>query len=149
MPGSPYDTPLPAKPAGKVALARRAELLAAVPLFAGAPKRHVRHLARLTRIERFEAGQDMVTEGEPSTAAFLIVAGQASVRRNGRKVADVAANDLVGELGLLTDRPRNATVRTTTPVEAIALDRAGLRSAVHEFPSLGWHLVGTVAERLT
>ena len=149
MPGPVFDTPLPMKSAGKLALARRVEILEDVPLFAGVSKRHLRHLAKLSRVEVFEADQDMVTEGQPSTAAFVIVAGSAVVRRKGRKVAEVTANDLVGELGLLIDRPRHATVRTTTPVEAIALDRKGLKAAVEEFPALGWHLLETVADRLS
>lgn len=149
VPGPVYDTPLPRKSAGKLALARRVEILEKVPLFAGVPKRHLRHLAKLARVETFEADQDMVTEGQPSTAAFVIVAGNAVVRRKGRKLADVAKNDLVGELGLLTERNRNASVRTTTPVEAIALDRQGLKAAVEEFPALGWHLLETVADRLS
>lgn len=149
MPGPIYDTPLPRKPAGKLAIARRIEILEKVPLFAGLSKRHLRHLAKLTRVEVFEPGQDMVSEDQPSTAAFVIVAGSAVVRRNGRKVAEVARNDLVGELGLLIDRPRNASVRATTPVEAIALDRSGLKAAVEEFPALGWHLLETVADRLS
>ncbi|MEM7287861.1 MAG: cyclic nucleotide-binding domain-containing protein [Actinomycetota bacterium] len=149
MAGPVYDTPLPRKDAGKLAIARRVEILGTVPLFAGVPKRHLRHLAKQSRVEVFEAGQDMVTEGQPSTAAFVIVAGSAVVRRNGRKLAEVAKHDLVGELGLLCERPRNASVRTTTPVEAITLDRRGLRAAVEEFPALGWHLLETVAERLS
>ena len=149
MPGPIYDTPVPAKSAAKVALARRTELLGSVPLFAGVSKRHLRSLAKRTRLEVFEAGQDMVTQGEPSTAAFIVVAGSAVVRRNGRKVADIAGNDLAGELGLLIDRPRNASVRTTTPVEAIALDRKAQKAAIEEYPTLGWHLLETVADRLS
>ena len=148
MAGPVFDTPVPRKDAGKLAIARRVEILETVPLFAGVPKRHLRHLAKLSHIEQFEADQDMVVEGEPSTTAFVIVAGSAVVRRNGRKVAEVGQNELVGELGLLCQRPRNSSVRTTTPVEAIALDRKGLRAAVEEFPALGWHLLETVAARL-
>ena len=132
----------------KLALAERMRLLQAVPLFDGAAKRHVRHVARLARLERFEADQDVLTEGQPSTAAFVIIGGEAVVRRKGRKIADVGQGDIVGELGLLLDRPRNASVRTLTPLDCLALDRSTLKATVEEFPKFGWHLLQTVAARL-
>ncbi|MEM9465758.1 MAG: cyclic nucleotide-binding domain-containing protein [Actinomycetota bacterium] len=133
----------------KVAQAERMEILGRLPLFDGAAKRHLRAIARATRLEQFDPDQDLLVEGQPSTSAFVIVAGRAAVRRGGRKVAEVGPGDIVGELGLLTDRPRNATVRTTGPMECLALDRAGLQAAVMEHPALGWHLLGTVADRLS
>lgn len=131
-----------------VAQAQRVALLEGVPLFDGVPKRHLRHLAKLTRIEQFEAGQDMIVEGQPATTAFVIIAGSATVRRRGRRIGSVGAGDVVGELGLILNRPRAATVRTDTPVECLALDRRGLESAVKELPGLGWLLLQTVADRL-
>ncbi len=133
----------------KLAQADRLEMLARVPLFEGAAKRHLRHLAKLTRLEQFEAERELITQGQPSRAAFVVVAGTATVRRNGRRIADVGPGDIVGELGLLLDQPRNATVRSTTPMLCLALDRAGLRSAVLEHPAFGWHLLQTVAHRLS
>ncbi len=132
----------------KIALAERVELLSGVPLFRDAPKRHLRHVAKQMRLVQAEPNQSLVREGEASTQAYLIVAGRAAVRRNGRKIAELGPGDFVGELGLLLDRPRSATVVSLTVVEVLALDQRGLRSAVLEIPALGWHLARTVASRL-
>ena len=78
----------------------------------------------------------------------MIVAGSAQVRRNGRKIAELGRGDIVGELGLLLNRPRNATVKATSSVECLALDQAALKATVSEFPALGWRLLQTVAARL-
>lgn len=149
MAQTPFDLPQRRKDPRAIALAERVDLLKSVPLFAGAAKRHLRSLARQSRVELFEPGQNLVTEGRESTSAFVIVAGTAVVRRKGRKVAEVGPNELVGELGLLIGRPRIGTVSALTPLEAIAVDERGLRAAVQEFPAFGWYLVQTVAERLS
>lgn len=143
-----FPSPSPGVDPRKVAQAERLELLGRQPLFDGATKRHLREIARHTRLEQFEPDQELLVEGQPSSAAFVIVAGRAAVRRKGRKLAEVGPGDIVGELGLLADRPRNATVQAIGPMECLALDRAGLRTAVLEHPALGWNLLGTVAERL-
>ncbi len=141
-------SPTPGADQRKVAQSERMEILGRLALFDGAAKRHLREIARHTRLEQFEPDQDLLVEGQPSISAFVIVAGRASVRRKGRKVAEVGPGDIVGELGLLADRPRNATVRALGPMECLALERAGLQAAVMEHPALGWALLGTVAERL-
>lgn len=149
MAQSAFDIPIPGKDARAIALGDRVDILKQVPLFAGAAKRHLRHLAKRSRVEQFEPGQPLVSEGQTSTVAFVVVAGSAVVRRNGRKIAEIGAGDVVGEIGLLTGRPRTGTVQATTPLEAIAVDKRGLRAAVEEFPAFGWYLVETVADRLS
>jgi CRP/FNR family cyclic AMP-dependent transcriptional regulator len=133
----------------KLAQSHRVEILQQLPLFDGVAKRHIRHFARLTRIEQFGTDQDLLKEGEPSTVAFALLAGTAVVRKKGRKVAELGPGDLAGELGLLLERPRASTVRSTSPVECLALDRRALKAAVVEFPEFGWRLLETVAQRLS
>jgi CRP-like cAMP-binding protein len=132
-----------------VSQANRVAFLQRIPFFDGVSKRHLRHIAKLTGVKQFEPGQDLFTEGQPSDLAYVVVAGTAVVRRNGRKINDVAPGDFVGELGLLLDRPRTASVISTAPMQCLTLDRKGLKSAVVEFPELGWRLLTTVADRLS
>lgn len=134
--------------ASRLARAEQVEHLAGVPLFASMPKRHLRRLARSTRQVTIEADQVLIAEGESSHEAYLIIAGRAVVRRKGRKLAELGPGDIVGELGLLLHRPRQATVRSTSPLEVLVLDRDDLREVVEESPELGWRLLETVAERL-
>ena len=132
----------------KIGQAERVRLLEEVPLFAGLAKRHLRHIADVVTVELIDADQDLLHEGDAPGAAYLIVAGTAVVRRNGRKIADLGVGDFAGELSLLRDRPRKATVHSTSPLECLVLDRASLRAAVGESPELAWHLLMTVADRL-
>ncbi len=126
----------------------RVRLLSGSALFRSCSKRQLRSLAKLTRVVQVEPGEALVTAGAPSTDAYLITAGSAEVKaRNGRS-ATLGPGEVVGELGLLLDRPRNATVRARTPLEVLALSRSDLKAAVEASPELGWSLLQTVAERL-
>ena len=102
---------------------------------------------------QIEPGEMLITAGAASTDAYLITAGSAevtgsSVKGRGGRAVQFGPGDVVGELGLLLDRPRNATVRATTPLECLALGRGDLKAAVETSPELGWSLLQTVAERL-
>ena len=102
-------------------------LLTRLPLFAGCSKRDLRALARRSHSVMVDAGATLFTEGAPSTAAYVIVAGTAEVRGRGRKIATLGPGDVVGELGLLLDRPRNATVTALTSIDALEIGRADLK----------------------
>jgi CRP-like cAMP-binding protein len=126
----------------------RVDELARVPLFARCSKRELRRVASEARVEQIEPGERLVSQGAPSPHLYVILAGTATVEREGEEIGDVTAGDIVGELGLLFDGPRNADVVATSALEVLSLDRAGLRRALDEVPGLGWTLLTTVAERL-
>lgn len=126
----------------------RARLLQASPLFRGCSKRQVKALAKVTRVVLVGPGEALISAGAVSTDAYVITAGSAEVKVRGSKATTLGPGDVVGELGLLLDRPRNATVRATTPLELLALNRDDLKAAVFASPELGWTLLQTVAERL-
>jgi len=132
-----------------LARATQVDHLAGVSLFAGCSKRELRHLARSTRLELHEPDDVLIAAGQPSREVFVIVAGHAVVRRNGRKVAERGPGDILGELGLLLHRDHVATVSATTPLEVLVLPQRALREAVEEIPGLGWKLLQTVAERMS
>ncbi|HEY5662704.1 MAG TPA: cyclic nucleotide-binding domain-containing protein [Ilumatobacter sp.] len=138
------------RPPGRRSAARAAQVdhLARLPLFAGCSKRDLRHLARSTRIDLLEPDAALFSAGQPSREAYVIVAGRAVVRRNGRKVAELGSGDFVGELGLLLHRDHAATVTAVTSLEVLALPQQALREAIDEVPGLGWKLLQTVADRL-
>lgn len=124
------------------------EHLAGLELFAACSKRELRHLARSTRLELHEPDDVLFAAGQPSREAFVVVAGHAVVRRNGRKLAELGPGDIVGELGLLLQRDHVATVTATTPLEVLVLPQRALREALDELPGLGWKLLRTVADRM-
>jgi CRP-like cAMP-binding protein len=126
----------------------RADELARVPMFARCSKRELKRLATEAHVERIDPGDVLVSQGAPSRELYVVLAGSAAIRRDGEVVDRVTTADVVGELGLLTDAPRNADVVATSALEVLSLDRAGLQRAVEEVPGIGWTLLTTVAERL-
>ena len=126
-----------------------AEHLAALPIFSGCSKRELRHLAGLSRQHQLEAGQPLFEQGQPASAAYVVVAGRVEVRRDGQPVAQLGPGQVVGELGLLLQRAHSATVTATTPVEVVALPQSALREAVEEVPGLAWNLLQAIADRLS
>jgi CRP-like cAMP-binding protein len=126
----------------------RADELARVPLFARCSKRELRRLASEAHIEQMEPGEKLVSRGSPSGHLYVILVGTAGIVRDGAEVDTVTTGDIVGELGLLFDEPRNADVVATSALEVLSLDRAGLRRALDAVPGMGWTLLTAVAERL-
>ena len=126
----------------------RADELARVPLFARCSKRQLRQLAAEAHVEQVEPGQRLFSAGSPSGQLYVILAGTARIVRDGTDVDEVTTGDVVGELGLLFDEPRNADVVAVSALEVVSLDRAGLQRTLDAVPGMGWTLLTTVAERL-
>ena len=78
----------------------------------------------------------------------VIVDGEASVTRRGRKINTVASGDFVGEIALVSDTPRTATVRTTTPTNALVLTRRDFRTLMKRVPSIQLKVLDALARRL-
>ncbi len=123
--------------------------LRAVPLFAACSRRELATVAKASRIDFVDAGQELIREGAPSTDCYVVLAGSATARRSGRKIARFAPGDIIGELGMLLDQPRSATVIADTPLDVLSLDRSQLQGLIDEVPGFGWKLLQGVAGRLT
>ena len=76
----------------------------------------------------------MIREGDVGDRFVLIVSGEAEVSREGTHVVTLYAGDHVGEIALLRDVPRTATVTARTPMELLTLDRAAFLEAVTGYP---------------
>jgi MFS family permease len=90
----------------------------------------VEELAAAIRPLRFDAGDELIREGDPGDEYLLLIAGEAEVSREGRHIRRLGPGSGVGEIALLRDVPRTATVRAVGSVEAYALDRESFLSAV-------------------
>ena len=78
----------------------------------------------------------------------MIVEGAADVHRGGRKIDSVTGGDFVGEVALIADTPRTATVRTTEPTRALVLTRRDFRTLMKRVPSIQLKAIEAVAARL-
>ncbi len=89
----------------------------------------------------FTFGQTIVREGEPADAFYLLVSGQARVVKQGDNAEEISLNmlrpgDSFGEMGLLEEASRNATVRATSDVSVLKLDRAVFQALIHTEPEI-------------
>lgn len=97
-------------------------------------------------------GQVAISEGEASETLFILVDGAVEVMRNGTKLAELGAGSHFGEMALLSQRPRSATVRAIAPSRLLALDRQSFYGLLQQDPTLAgkflWKLAQTLSLRL-
>jgi len=134
-----------------VALRRDAkvELLKKVPLFADCSKAELRALAKTADEIDLREGTVMTREGRPGREFFVLVEGSARVTKKGKKVADLSGGDWFGEIALLTDTPRTATVTAMSSVDVLVITDRRFRNVVETMPSIALKVLSSVSDRLT
>lgn len=126
----------------------KVELLKKVPLFADCSKAELRALAKSSDEIDLREGTVMTREGRPGREFFVLIEGTARVTKNGRKVAELTGGDWFGEIALITDRPRTATVTATSAVDVLVLTDRRFRQAVETMPTIALKVLSSVGERL-
>jgi CRP/FNR family cyclic AMP-dependent transcriptional regulator len=121
---------------------------ASVPLFEECSKRELKLIAKIAVVEPRAAGASLVTEGETGSNAFVILQGKCRVNRNGRRVGEVEAGGIVGELSMLNRAPRNATVIAETPLEVAIIPRKEFLALLDSSPSIRHKLLTSLAARV-
>jgi len=124
------------------------ELLRGVPIFAPLPARLLERLVLALSLETAEAGSAIFREGDRGNRFYLIVEGRATVEIGGRHVRSLARGDFFGELALLQDVPRTATVRALTALRLRALERDTFLATVTGHPASAEAAGSIVATRL-
>jgi CRP/FNR family transcriptional regulator, cyclic AMP receptor protein len=122
-----------------------ADSLARVSLFANLSGRHLRKLAKSTTEITYEPGAVIVREGGRTKTLFVILEGTARVVRNDRTIARRSAGDVIGEISMIDQRPRAASVIADTPMTCLMLDHDDLRQLVASDPQVAWSLLQTLA----
>jgi len=124
------------------------DLLKRVPLFSGCSKKELGSLALSADEIDLREGYVLTREGRPAREFFVLVEGTVRVTRNGRKLADLGAGDWFGEIALLSDTPRTATVTATSPVYVLVITSRSFRQVVQTMPSIAVKVLASVGERL-
>jgi CRP/FNR family transcriptional regulator, cyclic AMP receptor protein len=107
----------------------KVKLIAGVPLFEGCSARELAQVASIAEQVDIPEGSVLIRQGEPGRDFFVLADGSVEVRRKGRRVATLGAGDFVGEIALLTNAPRTATVRARSAVTALHVTEKGLLDA--------------------
>lgn len=119
-----------------------------VSLFSKLNNKQLAEIEKLSTELTFKPGRELIVEGHMAAEFFVIVDGHASVHKGGEKVATLGPGDMIGELALLQDRPRNATVVTDDEMTALVIDRLAFSQLLDDIPSLTRSVLEAVAHRL-
>jgi MFS family permease len=129
--------------------AEELRLLRGVPIFAPLPGAALEHLAGRLMQLKYGAGTEVIRQGDPGDRFYLVGEGEVDVTADGRPLAVLGAGDYFGEIALLRDVPRTATVTTRAPVVLYALEREDFLAAVTGHPPSRRAAETVVASRLT
>ncbi|HEX2851114.1 MAG TPA: cyclic nucleotide-binding domain-containing protein [Acidimicrobiales bacterium] len=122
--------------------------LAQVRLFSACNKKELAMIGKASDEIRVPSGKVLVEQGRPGFEFYLILDGEAAVKRNGKKVATLGPGSSFGELALLTRLPRNATVEATTEMELLVLGQREFSGLLDEVPGMAHKLLSALAQRL-
>src|SRR5580765_6912596 len=124
------------------------ELLKHAPLFAHCSKKELAQVALLADEIDMPDGKVLTKQGDPGREFFVLIEGTADVRRNGRKVNEMGSGDFFGEIALVSDRPRTATVTTTSPTRLLVITDRGFRELIRKSPSIQDKVLTALAARI-
>ena len=121
--------------------------LAKAPLFEGLSKRELGQLARMTDDLEVEPGTVLCKQGKPGREFFVVMDGDVEIKRNGRRVK-TSGGDFFGEIALIDDVPRTATVTATTKLRFFVLTARDFRRMLDEHPAVERKVLRQLAKRL-
>ncbi len=124
------------------------ELLQSVPLFADLERGELERLARSFKERTFDAGSTVVGEGKSGAGFFVIESGEATVSRGGDERRKLGAGDYFGEIALIDEGARSATVTADSDLHCYGLTSWEFRPLVESNASMAWKLLETMAKRL-
>jgi CRP/FNR family cyclic AMP-dependent transcriptional regulator len=124
------------------------ELLQRVPLFADFERRDLERLSRSFKERTFEAGHKVAEEGRGGAGFFVIESGEATVSVRGDERAKLGPGDYFGEIALIDDGARSATITADSDLRCYGLTSWEFRPLVESNASIAWKLLETLAKRL-
>jgi CRP-like cAMP-binding protein len=126
----------------------KVELLSRVPLFSACSKRQLGEIAAIADEIATAPGTDLIVEGTRGREFLVVTDGTVRVTRGGRKLAELGPGSFVGEMALLSDEPRSATVTATTAVRLLVITDRGFRRLLEENPPIAMRVLEAVAARV-
>lgn len=122
--------------------------LASVPLLAGLDGRIRRRLAETGKRRTYAPDDEIVREGSTGTALYVVLSGEARVERGGERIGAVKAGDFFGELALIEEHPRSASVIADTEVECLLFPAWEFTALLEEHPAIAVPIMRVLIQRL-
>ena len=133
-------------------LYQEAEMLRKVPMFSGLSPAELKLLAFTSRVVQFGPGENLMRMGEPADCAYVILEGEVEVLGETSEgeflIAVQGRNALMGEMGVVTDAPRSATVRAKAPVRALRISGDVFLRLLGQNPDRAMHVMRQLSVRL-
>jgi CRP/FNR family transcriptional regulator, cyclic AMP receptor protein len=124
------------------------DLLKRVPLFADCSRSELEQIAQLADEIDLREGKELTHLGGAGREFFVLLEGEADVSQDGRSINTLGAGDFFGEIALVEDVPRTATVTATTPVRVLVITDRAFRQLLEKHPELQRKVLVALAERV-
>ncbi len=122
--------------------------LRAVPLFADVDEDDLDMLGAATTELSFSEGDVLMRAGSTAREMVIVLDGELAVMLGDTEIATIESGGFAGEMGLLTDRPRNATVAAKTDTKVLHIDSRSFDNVLKEAPQIAVKMLGVVASRV-
>jgi CRP/FNR family cyclic AMP-dependent transcriptional regulator len=126
----------------------KVDLIKSAPLFSECSRKHLNEIAEIADEIDLGEGKELTKEGRPGREFFVLIDGTADVKRGNRRINQMGAGDFFGEISLITQRPRTATVVATSPVRALVITERSFRRLLEHQPDIQGKVMSAVAARL-
>ena len=126
----------------------KVDALKQVPLFAGLSKKELAEIASASEDIALQPGAVLVREGGLAREFFVLIDGTVEVTKNGKKIDERSGGDFVGEMGLVSDRPRSADVISNGYCHLLALYKKDFRALLAKRPSVRSEIEAVAARRV-
>jgi CRP/FNR family cyclic AMP-dependent transcriptional regulator len=124
------------------------DMLRKVPLFAGLDKKELDEIASSMRERRFKAGDTVTQEGAGGVGFFVVEEGQADVNVGGEAKGSVGPGDYFGEIALINESPRTATLTARTDMLCYGMTPWDFRPLVESNSTIAWKLLTAMAQKM-
>jgi len=119
-----------------------------VPIFSKLSAKELEHIARSVKERVYESGTVIIKEGDPGLGFFLITEGRVDVSHRDHRIRDMGPGEFFGEMALLEEAPRSATVTAKERTRCLQLVRWDFRALLKENPDLAVRMLEVVVQRL-
>jgi CRP-like cAMP-binding protein len=126
----------------------KVDLIASVSLFEGLGRNELAEVAKLMDEVDVPAGHTLMTQGDPGRQMFVVARGRVAVARDGVKINELGPGGAIGEMALISEGPRNATVTTMEPSLLLVADHRGFHSLMDVSPTIRLRILEGLANKI-